>query len=68
MNPDQQAARFIAANREHLVVSGRTTFNGPERPENVTGVFYTLEDNSMHYLSSEACSLVTEPFPRWRLS
>ncbi len=57
--PDQQAADFIAANDQSVVVAGRSIGNGGK------GGYYTLDNGSRHRLGLEAMRLLPEGYPRW---
>jgi hypothetical protein len=59
------AAAFLAANKESPVVSGAVTHKGAERPENVTGSVYELDDGRTFTLTTEECRSM--PVPRWKI-
>lgn len=65
--PEQQAADFIAANDRSPVIAGSAIHKGSEHPDNVVGCTYTLDDHSKHRLGSEACRLLPDGYPKWRL-
>lgn len=61
------AVKFKAANDRSPVVSGTALHVGGEGPEYVTGAHYTLADGTRIVLSSVACQLLPEGYPRWQL-
>ncbi len=63
--PQQQANDFIAANDKSPVVYGAVIEPAPNRPGR--GGRYRLADGSSHRLGLEACRLLPEGYPKWRL-
>lgn len=63
--PQQQADEFVRANKRSPVVAGEALEPDPRKP--AKGARYKLDDGTWHRLGAEACSLLPDGFPRWKL-
>jgi hypothetical protein len=66
IKPTVKAAQFMLANDRSPVVSGAAMHKGEERPENVTGARYTLQDHKSFELSSEDLRSMPREYPKWK--
>ncbi len=57
----EQADAFVKANRHNLVIEGGVIGSGGQ------GARYRTYDGVWHVLCREACKLLPEGFPRWKL-
>jgi hypothetical protein len=64
--PTQKALVFMLANDKSPVVSGAAMHRGEERPENVIGCRYSLQNNQTFELSSGDLRSMPRDYPKWK--
>lgn len=63
--PQQQADDFVRANDRSPVVIGSAIEPDPSRP--AQGARYKLDDSTWHRLGAEACAMLPDGYPRWKV-
>ena len=61
-DPKALARKFVRANDESPVVAGRAIGEGGK------GGVYTLENGNRYPLTVEACRLLPDGYPKWKLT
>jgi hypothetical protein len=66
IKPTVKAAQFMLANDKSPVVSGAAMHRGEERPENVIGCRYSLQNSQSFELSSADLRSMPDSYPKWQ--